>query len=119
MVVIITGLNRVVELIDNNFDIGTLGTGTAVEARTDGGLAAGTATTQITMTTTTASKFLQKSYTLPPTSGNGASYAEWSIVSSTATSGTAFNRVTFEPLSKVVGDQWTIRNRFFVRERNR
>lgn len=119
MVMIITGLNRVVQLIDDNFDIGELGTGTAVEARDDDGLIAVATATQATMTTVTASKFLQKSYTMLPTVGNGNSYTEFSIVSSTAAAGTAFNRVMFNAKAKTTGESWTITDRFFVRERNR
>lgn len=119
MVMIITGLDQVVKLISDNFALAQLGTSTATEARINTGLTKPESNTQASLTATTAKKFLQKSYTLGPTVGNGTAYGEFSIVSSTASTGTAFNRVTFNSTTKVVGESWTIANRFFVRERNR
>lgn len=102
MVMIITGLDQVVKLISDNFNVAQMGASAAFESRDDTGLTMPEPVTSNVLTSTTAKKFLQKSYTLSPVIGNGTAYGEFSIYSSTAATGTAFNRVTFNSTTKTV-----------------
>lgn len=113
------GLNRIVNLIDTNFNVGEMGTATTIESRLDTQLGSVVTATQITCTSTTANKYLEKIYSLPATTGNGITYSEFMIASSTAAGGTAWNHVTFVPRAKTIGETWTVRTIFVVRERNR
>ncbi len=118
MSIIISGLNRIVELVDNNFDIGVLGIGTAIETRDDTGAISGITASQFTMSTNTADKFVEKVYTLQAvTASIGSSIAEFAVVSSTASSGTAWGRHVFTATAHSTAFQWTVRTRYMIREK--
>jgi len=117
MAVIITGLNRIRDLVSTDVDVGVLGTGTAIESRDDTALVAAVTATQMTLTATTANKFLEKVYILSPTTGNGNTYSEFAVFNDAADA--MWSRVTFNGIAKTIANRWTIRTRWFFRERNR
>jgi len=117
MVAIIGGLNRIRDLINTDVDKGILGTATNLEERDDLALGSEVAVTEMSLTSATTSKFLEKTYTLSPTIGNGNTYTEYGVKNDA--SNTFWSRITFTGVPKTIDARFTIKTRWIVRERNR
>lgn len=99
------GKNEVRDLLKNDINHGTLGTGVTAALVTDSSLESSTAATSLTVTTTVADKQITVDYSLPATVGNGTAFAELGIFDS---DNTMFSRNVFSSLTKSSTDQWQL-----------
>ena len=117
MGMIISGLNRIRDLIDTDIDYGEIGTGTALETRGDTALESAIASTEKAVTATSTSKQLVKEYSILPTEANGNDISEISLKNQG--SAVVWSRVTVDPFSKTNDYSFKFKTRWFIRERNR
>lgn len=114
MTLIISGLNRVRDLLDTEIDTGEVGTGTTIETRDDTDLVTPVASTEQTLTSSTASKQLSKIYLLKSNLGNSSTITEFSVKNSA--NDITHSRVTYAGITKTSSYQHQFKIKWFIRE---
>lgn len=99
------GANAIRDLLSTALTDAELGTGTTAVTYADTTLETRDATTDLSVTNTTADKQISVDYSLPSTTGNGTTYAEFGTFNA---SDVMFSRHVFAALTKASTEQWQI-----------
>src|SRR3990167_6662896 len=115
MTLLIEGINRIRDLISADIDKGQLGTGTSVSTEEDTGLQTADATTNLTITKTSASKQVNFVYTLPSTGGTTTTYREFELRKDATP--VNYDRIGFTGISFITNgtEEITVTKRYFIR----
>ena len=115
MTLILTGINRIRDLVSSDIDKGQLGTGTSASSESDTALQTPDATTLLTITKSTSDKQLNFTFTLPSSGGTTTTYSEFELQKSSTP--VHFDRIVFTGISFTTGgtEELSIVKRYFFK----